>query len=198
MKAPVTGNKASEHIIVPVGLHKAVCISVVDLGTQQVEYNWEEKSQRKMRMTFELPNLKREFDGEEKPLVIGKKYTFSMYERANLAQDLEGRFSARQAEDFDFSLCLWRSAQIQVIHDKVENKTYAKIKSILPLQEEIKPFNELVLFDLSDFKQEVFDKLPKFMQDDIIKSKEYEDRENTKIGTKEYEDSDEIPFNPEQ
>lgn len=172
MKAPK--QESRERYIVPKGLHKAVCISVVDLWTQKEEYKNEAKEQRKLRITRELPEVTREFDWEEKPVVIGKKYTFSMYEKANLAKDIESWFGETQPEDFDFEECVGKSAQINVIH-KISGSwnEYAKINSVLSLDEDLEPFNETYLFDLDNFDQSIFDKLPEFMQKDIQNSPEY-------------------------
>lgn len=171
-KPPKTTN--TERIIVPEWLHKAVCISLVDLGTQKVEYKGEEKEQRKVRITRELPGVRKEFDWEEKPMVIGKKYTFSMYENATLAKNIKSWFGKAQPEDFDFNKCLSRPAQIQVMHNEYNGNTYAYVENVLPLHEEITPENETYLFSLDDYKQDVFDKLPDFMKEDIQKSPEYD------------------------
>jgi len=65
-------------------LVNAKCYSIVDLWTQDIEWQWQIKKQRKFQITFETKQMwifKDKTTGEDvkKPLVIWKKYTLSLW-----------------------------------------------------------------------------------------------------------------------
>lgn len=67
--------------------------------------------------------------------------------------------------------------QIKIVH----NAPYINIATIydmsleeqLEAQDKFKQVNPSMLFDLDNFSEELFGKLPKFLQDKILKSPEY-------------------------
>ena len=83
MKLPKNDSKVYQ--IVPAGNHLAVCFSVVDLGTQEIEYQGEIKRQHKIRISWELVD---ELMEDGRPFVVSQKYTLSSFEKATLMQHL--------------------------------------------------------------------------------------------------------------
>lgn len=84
----------AEFELAPAGTHIAVCYRVIDLGTQETTFKGEVKHQHKILISWEIPDEKMK-DG--RPFTIGKRYTWSMSEKANLRNDLEswrGKFTA--------------------------------------------------------------------------------------------------------
>ena len=76
------------------GLHQAVCIDVIDLGTQPTQWGDKEK----LKLMFQLEETKE--DGS--PLTIGRNYTRSLHEKAALRKDLKSwRASGKFAADAD-------------------------------------------------------------------------------------------------
>jgi len=78
---------------IPQGTYHAVCFSVIDLGTQKVEYQGNVSLKRQLYVTWEIPSerITIMIDDEEKevPRIIGKKYTASLNPRANLRKVAE-------------------------------------------------------------------------------------------------------------
>ena len=78
---------------VPAGVFTARCWSIIDLGTQNVEFQGEMKLQRKVQLSWEL------FGEDEQgaplvmddgmPMTISKRYTLSLSAKSKLRPDLE-------------------------------------------------------------------------------------------------------------
>jgi len=161
----------------------ARCIRVIDQGTTYNE-RWD-KLQRKVMVTFELPNAIIEDEGELKgqPHAISNFYTFSMNEKANMRTDLESwrgrKFTDSEAEKFDILNLLDVPAYVNVIHNDKDGKTYANIASIMPLPDGIEcpaAINEVYSFSLEreDYTPEALNKLSEKMQDRIKQSREWQ------------------------
>ena len=73
------------------GTYPARCYSMVHIGTITENINGEEKTNNKVRVTWELPTELKEFkQGEgEKPWVVSKEYNLSMHEKSSLIKDLK-------------------------------------------------------------------------------------------------------------
>src|ERR1700743_3838249 len=79
---------------VPAGTHFAVCDQVVDLGKQRIVsqmYGESIKHQVYIRWQIPAERVEWEFEGQKKegPAVIGKTYTVSLGDKANLRKDLQ-------------------------------------------------------------------------------------------------------------
>jgi hypothetical protein len=174
------------------GSYLGRCFSVIDLGHQTVSFiengQPSQKQQRKVLVSFELfgddSNGPLEIDG--KPMVINKKYTFSMNEAAKLRLDIESWKGKKLVKGvdlpFDMKSMLDKWAMVNVVHNDWNGKTYANLNSLSQVPSMIvkagfpKTFNENVLFDLSKFTQESFDKLWPWVQDIIKKSAEWSNK----------------------
>lgn len=163
------------------GVHIAICIAVVDLGTQTSSWNGEEKSQHKVAITWEVPE--ETVMGEEGPVpkVITRMYTLSLNEKSALRPHLEswrGRsFTDKELEAFDLRAILGKGCQIGVLHEYKNDRTYAGVGNVMSLprgMEPPAPCHPLVYFDLSDPKSlEQFESLPEFLKLRIEASPEY-------------------------
>jgi hypothetical protein len=122
----------------PPGNHVAVCYRFIDLGTQLVEYEGTSKTQRKVLVSWELPNeIMTEGEYAGQPFTIGKKYTWSMHEKATLRHDLESwRGRAFTDDDFDgpkrFNVknVIGAACMLQIVHESKNGKNYSNIKAI--------------------------------------------------------------------
>ena len=190
----------------PVDTHIARCIAVIDLGTQ---YN--EKYQNYRRQVFiqwELPNAvytyKDENDVEQENIfVIGKFYTASLNEKANLRKDLESwrgvAFSEEELQGFSSDKLIGVPAMLTVVHnDKGKAKVAAVVKP--PKGMEIPAaVHDTTNFSIDPWNQEAFEKLPEGFRKMIEKSEEYKTRvpeqptQTTETATTEFVDDD-IPF----
>jgi len=191
----------------PKGMQVARCYSVVDLGTQEVEWEGIKKLQRKMMVTFELPNHTKVFDEDKgkQPIVIGQKYTQSFHEKSRLMEHLTSWFSDGEIEGDLLNVVqkklVGRSAYLNIKHDSYEKggKTYpyAQIAGINPLPKEVecsKQVNGTVFFDLDNFDEKVFDSLPEWMQKVIKESPEYKEAVYDELGEEEPQEKSKTPI----
>lgn len=166
----------------PAGSHIAICYRFIDYGTQQVEWKGTTKLQRKVLLSWELPNERME-DGS--PFTIARKYTWSMSEKSNLRHDLEAwRGKAFTADDFSgptrFNIknILGKACLLSIVHEEKDGSTYANLMGVsaVPKGMPIPPLtNEVVYLSLEKplFDQNVFDKLSDKMKDTIRSSPEF-------------------------
>lgn len=164
----------------PAGNYAATCIRVIDLGTQTTNYQGEEKSARKVRIFWEIPEETVEWEGEVRPATISSTYTASLHEKANLRKVLEswrGRaFTADELKGFDTKNVLGAPCLLNVVHTEKDGRTYANVAGVTPLIKGMaKPelTGPLVNFDLDDFQPEVLESLHEKLRDQIKASPEY-------------------------
>ncbi|MGE5436587.1 MAG: phage replication initiation protein, NGO0469 family [Syntrophothermus sp.] len=163
--------------LLPEGVHTAVCTQLIDLGVQYSEKF--DKSARKVLITWELPNETFETqEGETKNRMVWKEYTLSLGDKANLRKDLQAwrgkAFTEDELKGFDLNNILGVGCQIQIIHTKKGDNTYANIASIMGLPKGMqmdKP-NNLLSFDLDDNNDYAvkFDGFPQWIKDKIFAS----------------------------
>ena len=128
-----------EREIVPAGNHVAILYSIIELGTMDTEYMGTPKTSRKVRLTWELPEEKREFDGEEKPMVVGKTYTISLYEGSRLRPivvGMLGGLTEEQEETFDIKSLLGKACMLQVAPEDWDGKKFASVISAAQLPDD--------------------------------------------------------------
>lgn len=169
---------------VPAGNHVARCYQMIHIGTIVENIPGKgTKTLNKVRITFELPNKLKEFkQGEgEKPMSIGKDFTLSMNEKANLRKVLESwrgkAFTEDQAKSFDITKVLGKACLLNVIHKTSGGgKLYAEISSITPIPEgmtapsQVNPSWE---FNYTPFIEAEFNKVPEWLQKKMKESHEY-------------------------
>src|SRR5690349_18426253 len=123
---------------VPAGTHFAVCDQVVDLGKQRIVsqmYGESIKHQVYIRWQIPAERVEWEVDGAKKegPAVIGKTYTVSLGDKANLRKDLQAwrgkPFTPDELRGFDIAKLLGVPATITVTHTEKDGKTYANVAS---------------------------------------------------------------------
>lgn len=166
----------------PEGQHIMICSRVIDLGTQKTEFNNETKYQRKVLITWELPNERVTIDGADAPVLHSEKYTWSFHEKANLRKHLESwRGKKFREEDFSGPPNGFHIKNVigvpcygQIIHEQATNgKTYANLASIMafPGKRDAWPTIEGVpmFFDLDEFDPIIFDRLSEYWQG-VVKS----------------------------
>jgi len=186
---------------IPAGSHIAVCNLVAFLGLQPGSGMFPEPKLQ-LYIRFEVPSerVSYEKDGRklEGPRVIGKTYTASMHEKANLRRDLEtwrGRqFSDEEAESFDVESILGKACMLSVVEKVKGDKTYSNIASISGLPKGVpapKAENTLLLY--TEFNRDTFKQLPEWLQEKItgqleVKSQKQEEESND--GYPGYSDDD--------
>ncbi len=158
----------------PVGNHAAICIKIVDIGTQENEWKGEKNYRRQNIITWELPNETRE-DG--KPYIISKFYTASLGDKATLTKDLTTWLGKPPTRPFDPKQLLGKACQVVVTEREGSDKHVVSSVSSLTKGVSIpkKPHNPTVYLSLEpdEFDQEVFDSLSDGVKGFILKSPEY-------------------------
>lgn len=175
----------------PAGMHHAVCYRVIDLGTQQTEWQGKSKQQRKVLISWELPYELMEpyTDGEGKehparPFTVHKRYTLSFFDRAQLRQHLES-WRGRSFTDAELSGppdgfymkdLLGVNCQLNLVSVEKNGNTYTNIEAVVPLtkgMEKKAAHNTMMFLDTEQFDEVVFGQLSEGLQDTIRKSPEY-------------------------
>lgn len=192
---------------VPEGSHIARCISLVDLGTQIIEWAGKEKLSPKMSVRWEIPSERIKFtdkEGKEHdvPMTISKKYTRSLSEKANLRKDLESwrgkAFTAEELDGFDVKSILGVPCMLSVVHElsKDGSKTYANIGGVMKLPKGMEaPAQESasVVYDIDAHDEDVFQSLSKYLQEQILQSQERTTQSERSVIVDE-ETGEEVPF----
>ena len=184
--------------LAPVGAHIATIYSIVQLGTMQGEYMGKPTRKNKIRITWELPEELRDFDGEMKPMVVGKTYTASLYEQSKLRPIVEGilgGLSPEQESDFAIESLIGKSCMIQLAHAEYNGNEYADVVSCTQLPKSVKApkqINPSVYLDYQEsWDEAVYESLPQWMKDKMAESEEMKAR---KSGYPEEPEPGAIPF----
>jgi hypothetical protein len=194
----------------PAGNHIAICYRFLDLGTQAVEWQGQQKLQHKVMISWELPNETIP-DGElaGQPYSIHQRYTWSMSEKATLRKHLESwRGRAFGTEDFvgpkrfDIKNIVGKPCMLQVVHATKDGKTYSNIAAVAAMPKGMaapEMVNEAVFLGLTpdEFRDDVFNSLSDRLRETIQASPEYKSLiggEPMQAETGDNFHDDEIPF----
>jgi len=154
----------------PAGVHIGRCFRIVDLGTQEEEYQGEVKLMPKLAIYWELHG--EDEDGKPlmmdngEPMFIWQEYTKSLGQKAKLRAALESwrgkPFGEDELKGFDVSKLLNAYCMVNVTHKQSQKgKTYAVVSSLTPLPAALKhakpaPILPSAIFDLDDFNETLF------------------------------------------
>jgi hypothetical protein len=157
----------------PVGMHIAVLYGIVDLGTQEVEFQGEHKIKRKMYMLFEPIKYPER--------TVAKKYTLSNHKKASLMNDLNAWIgSLGTSNNFNIYSLIGRTALLNLVNTEFNGKTYQKIANICPPidgETKVKPQHEIIRYSIKShgFESDRFNGLPEWIKNQIECSHEYVD-----------------------
>jgi len=147
-----------EFKIVPSGTHLARLYRIVDLGTQESQFQGGEvKIQRKVMFAWEIHG--EDDTGEPlvtedgKPMAIFKNYTLSWNEAATLRKDLQAwrgvPWTDAEAKRFDLKNVLGQWCMLNVIHrpGQSDGKLFANVAGISPVPGFLKKQGHWELFE---------------------------------------------------
>lgn len=175
-------NEGGDFTPAPAGSHAAICVRVIDLGTQIGSYGGKERSAHKILITWELP-LETMDDG--KPFTIGKRYTFSTHKKAALRADLEAWRGKPFDEEKDFGpsgfsmhKLLLVPAMLTVVQKPSADgsRIYANVQAVGKLAKGMSVpanVNPPIFFDLDQFDPQMFASFSEGLRTVIAKSPEY-------------------------
>ena len=169
--------------------YPAVCIGVVDLGEQHSEMY--KNYQNKVMFLFEICGETVDVDGEAKPRWLSKEFTLSLSEKSNLAKTIASWTGVELTEDtYDVTQLIGKPAMVVVTVKETDNGTFNDITVIASPPKKMQmpgAESETICFEIENWDDEVFAKLPEWIQNKIKKSTEYQTRlaPDEKIGFKD-------------
>lgn len=169
----------------PAGTVLATCFRVVDLGTQETNFQGRISHKPMLMLSWELHCDEKMNDG--RPFMISKRYTYSMHEKATFRHDLES-WRGRAFAEADFAgppngfhvkKLLGVPCILNVVHKENGDKTYANVSSVSKLMKGMTPpplVNEIAYLSLdpAEFDQKVFDSLSDYVKGLIMKTDEWD------------------------
>jgi hypothetical protein len=151
----------------PLGTHVARCVRLIDIGTQDNEYEGRKSTRRQVVVTWELPEeLMSTGDFAGQPFLISKFFTQSLNEKATLRKWLitwrGGDFTPEELEGFDAKNILGAPCLLSVTASDTTGKSIAS--GVMKLTKGIKPPAQItptVFFSLEpdEFDRDVFEGL---------------------------------------
>lgn len=183
-------SKNTERQLPEAGATVGVLFSEVDLGTQKVTWDGEEKWTPKLRLAFELPEQAIEGEVVEngkvtkvtKPMVVSIELTRSLGERATLRKHLETwrgqAFTSKELASFSLKNLLGKACLLTLVHKTSQaGRNYCAIQGMAKLPKGMKapakPENGLVYYEIEQKEGGQFGELPEWLQEKIRASKEF-------------------------
>lgn len=139
----IVKDEPQEFPLCPDGLHAAILVDAVDLGSQESPWG----AKHKLSLVFETQLQ----DEEGNHYILAKRYTWSLHEKSNLRKDLE-RFRGNKLEaselkeGVDLEAYIGMSCNVLVVHNETENGVFANIESVLPYK---KASGQVAYFELT-------------------------------------------------
>ena len=162
---------------VEAGVYMAVCIGFVDLGEQYSEMF--KTHANKGMYIWELPGETIEIDGEQKPRQLSKEFTISASNKSNLRKFIETwnskSYSDEDFMEFDVFEQVGKPCQLNVVLN--ETKEYANVDNLMPIPKGFPApttTTEHIKWDMDAWNDDVFAKLPEWIQEKIKKSTQYQ------------------------
>ncbi len=166
------------------GTYAAICVGIIDLGEQLSDYGNNQKIEEKVLLIWELPDVTLLVDGEQKPRWISKEYTSIISDKSNLGKLLVS-WRGRQFSDedmgedgFDLKTMIGQACLLQVIVKETKNgkliNDVTGIMGYIAGMPKPQTTSELLSFDMDAWDDEVFKKLPEWIQEKIKKSSQYQ------------------------
>lgn len=182
-------SKNTERQLPEAGATVGVLFSLVDLGTQKVSWDGEEKWTPKLRLAFELPDQVLEGEVTEngkttkvtKPMVVSMELTRSLGERATLRKHLETwrgqAFTSKELASFSLKNLLGKACLLTLVHKTSQaGRNYCAIQGIAKLPKSMKApaktENAHVFYEIEQGECGQFGELPEWLQEKIRASKE--------------------------
>lgn len=178
LQAPV-----KQRVLPPADTHPARCYQVIDLGTQEGEWEGSKKIARKVRLTWELPGTEHIFNPEvgPEPFSLGRNYTLTMGDKGCLKPVViasRGAFrDDAEASRFNLEELLGTTVLLQVDHEPGKDGMSARITSVAKLPKAMTcPPARLapVYYETAMGNNPVYKAFPEWLQKEIAKSPEYQ------------------------
>lgn len=155
------------------GSYAATCNKLIDLGTQESEYQGKKIKRQQVILGWELSE--KMSTGE--PFTVSAFYTASLSEKSKLRPMLESwrgaAFTAEELEGFDLSKLLGKPCMVSlVLNDKKKIRVsgVSKLPKGMPTHQLV---GKMTHFDMNAYNQAAFDGLSEKIKEIIRRSPEY-------------------------
>ncbi len=172
-----TDTGGADFEIPPEGTFPAVCVQVVDKGTQHSdEYD---RDYHKIMLGWELGD---EFQEDERPHIVWQTLTLSLDAKSRMRPMLVAwrgqEFTVEELAGFKVRSVLGAPCMIGVTHNQSADgkKTYANVSSVLKLPKSMtapKPVRDLMFYNITEHDQQIFETFHDRLQETIMRSPEY-------------------------
>ena len=159
------------------GVYLGLCIGAIDLGEQYSELF--KKYANKMLYVFEFPTETVEVDGKQEPRQLSKEFNISASKKASIRGFLSSwngkNYSDEEFAEVEMFDQLGKACMVNVVLS--ENGEYSNIESVMPLLKGMpvpESKTEPIKWDMDAWDDELFQKLPEWVQEKIKKSTQYQ------------------------
>ena len=171
----------------PIGLHPAICCTLIDMGTQARKYGEDVKIGKHWFIQWELLIEEKQPNGDA--FTVGKDWLNSGSDKSNMQKDLTAwrgrKLTVEETkETFDICSVVGSTCMLNITHElsKDGSRTYAKVASISPIMKGLalpKPTLAPKLFVMHDkephnFREDVLESLYEKLRVEVKSSPEYE------------------------
>lgn len=163
------------------GSYAAVCYKIIDIGTQEGEYQGVKNLKRQVIIGWELNELMTTGENAGKPFVVSKFYTASLSEKATLRHDLAGwrgrDFTADELSGFEDKNILGKSCMLSLTltdKGKIRVSSVAKLPKGMQAPVQVNPTIYLSL-EPDAYGKEVFEAQSDKMKALIMLSPEWQE-----------------------
>jgi hypothetical protein len=192
MKFSATGDKFENP---EPGSYAAVCIRMIDMGTQESTWEGATKMAHKVKIVWELSEKMK--DG--RPFITSRDFTVSLHQKSTLRAFLNGwrgrDFTEEELSGFDPKVLIGKGCLLSLVQ-KGEYVNVASASRLPKGMEAPVVQNPTIFFSLSDFEQTEFDKLSDKIKEKIMLSPEYKSLKGKGKTDEEFspEDDDTLAF----
>ncbi len=159
------------------GVYIAVCIGVIDLGEQYSEKF--KNYSNKVQFVWEIPSETIEVDGKQEPRQLSKDFTISASNKGNLRGFISSwnskQYSDEEFLEVDLFDQIGKPCQLNVVLNSTGE--YSNVDNLMPLPKGFpapQSSTTPIMWDMEKWDDDVFGKLPEWVQEKIKKSTEYQ------------------------
>ena len=179
------------------GVYMAVCVGVVDLGEQ---YSEAFKSySNKVKFVWALPGETIEIDGKTEERQLSREFAVATKKNSKLRTFLGGwnskNYSDEEFMELDLFDQIGKACQLNVVLN--DTGEYANVDSVMPIPKGFPaPVSKTAFFtwDMDNWNDAVFEKLPEWTQEQIKKSTQYQKNHAPDTTVEVKEAPMEVPF----
>jgi hypothetical protein len=120
----LTVNNANDYTPPAEGTHVARCLRIVDLGTQDTEFQGKKMERPQVILQFIVLD-----DENLAAPIVTRRYTASLHPKSGLRQDLEN-WIGKVDIDFTMKMLLNRPCLVTVTHREKDKRIYANVSAV--------------------------------------------------------------------